>query len=94
MSSLLVLYLVIIQRSQFGAKHSNGLSDSCRAAIAHTLARIRSTDRGSTRERNYGTALSRADYFIKWGKIVSFSYFSFEFDIQEETSQVLSAYAQ
>jgi len=93
-SSLLSPYLVISQRSQPGTKPSDGLSNSCRAAIAPTLTRIRSSDRKSTREHNYHTTLSRADHLFKWGKTVRDSDFSFKLTSQEGADQVLSAYAQ
>ena len=49
---------------QARASPFDGLSDSYRCAISPTLARLKSIDRGLTRERNRRTALARASYFV------------------------------
>ena len=49
-----------------GAPSPPGLPHPWSSAIAPTLNRIRSTDRGSVRARNVGTAISRAHHFVAW----------------------------
>ena len=80
--------------NQPGASPADSLSDTCRAAIAPALARLKSADRGSARERNDRTALARASHFVHWGRKHGFADFAFQCTTQEETGQVLAAYAQ
>lgn len=58
------------------------------------MARLKSADRGSARERNDCTALARDSHFVHWDRKHGFANFAFQCTTQEETGQVLAAYAQ
>ena len=77
-----------------GPISSSCISTAIRAAVAPTLARIIASDRGSVRERNHGTAISRADHFIRWCHRRNFSDTSFSFTNPQEAGEILAAYAQ
>ena len=77
-----------------GPSSPPGLSHPISSAIAPTLARISAADRGSTRERNHQTALSRANHFVAWCTARRFSDTSFTVTSPQEAGEILAAYAQ
>jgi len=77
-----------------GASSPPGLLHPWSSAIAPTLDRIRSTDRGSVRARNVGTAISRAHHFVAWAASKGFHDVAFANTPPADAGSILAVYAQ